>query len=380
MSLVFSEEQDELRRVLRSYFASHCSLQETRRLMETTDGYDPRVWKQMGDELGLQGIALPEAFGGGGFSFIDQVVIVEEMGRALVSSPYFSSVILAGTALLNSGDEAAQNDFLPQIASGQMIATLAVSENDGDWSGATCETSAIEVDGTFVLSGTKSFVLDGAVADLILVLAQTPAGPSLFAVEGEPLGLTRTPLKTLDATRKLALLEFSSVPARLIGPIGTGLSAVLPAVQTAIVALAVEQVGAANRCLEICVDYAKSRVQFGRPIGGFQAIKHKCANLLMHVESSRSAAYYAAWAIADDSDDVSLATSLAKAYCSDTFNMATADLIQILGGIGFTWEHDAHLYYRRSRSSALLFGSPERHRDIVAGILLDAVDRQDAQS
>jgi alkylation response protein AidB-like acyl-CoA dehydrogenase len=257
---------------------------------------------------------------------------------------------------------------------------LAVSEADGDWSVTTCQTSAVKVDGNYILNGTKSFVLDGEVADLILVLAQTPEGPSLFAVDGESPGLTRTMLKTLDATRKLALLDFKSVSARLIGVEGSGSSSVIPAVQTAIAALAVEQVGAANRCLEICVDYAKSRVQFGRPIGGFQAIKHKCANLLMHVESSRSAAYYAAWAVAEGSDDVSLASSLAKAYCSDTFNLATADMIQILGGIGFTWEHDAHLYYRRSRSSALLFGSPQRHRDVLAGLLLDAVNREDAQS
>ncbi len=371
MSLAFTAEQEELRSSLRSFFAAYSSTQDVRKLMETSEGYDAAVWKRMAGELGLQGIALPEEVGGSGYSIIEQIVILEEMGRALVCSPYFSTVILAATALLESGDLDAQHEFLPGIAGGTTIATIGLAEDDGEWTSAGCATTATRTGPGYVLDGSKSYVLDGHTADLVLVVAQAPSGPSLFAVDGTAPGLRRRLLHSLDQTRKLAALSFSSTPARLVGIEGDAARVADSTMRGAAVALAAEQVGGAGRCLELSVEYAKLRVQFGRPIGSFQAIKHKCANLLVEVESARSAAYYAAWAALDRSAELPLVASLAKAYCSDTFALAAAEMIQIHGGIGFTWEHDAHLYYRRARSSAVLFGTPEQHRDIVAGLLLD---------
>ena len=214
-------------------------------------------------------------------------------------------------------------------------------------------------------------MLDGHVADLILVGAQADGGPSLFAVHGGADGLTRRPLETLDMTRKQAALELSATPARLIGAEGSAADVLERTLRHAVVALAAEQVGGAQRCLDMSVEYAKIRMQFGRPIGSFQAIKHMCADLLLEVESARSAAYYAAWAAQDGSDELPLVSSLAKAFCSEAYFRAAADNIQIHGGIGFTWEHDAHLYYRRAKSTELMLGTPEQHREIAAGYLID---------
>ena len=372
MFLAFTPEQEELRASLRSFFAAHSSTEQLRRVMESADAYDRALWKRMATELGLPGIALPEEFGGSGYSIIEQIIILEEMGRGLVCSPYFATVILAATALLESGDASAQQDYLPGIADGTTLATLALAEEDGEWSADAGATTAVPGDGGYVLEGAKSYVIDGQVAGLLLVVAQAPSGPGLFAVDATAPGLSRRLLHTLDETRKLAAIEFRGTPARLIGAEGDASRVVSATMAVAAVALAVEQVGGADRCLELTVEYAKLRTQFGRPIGGFQAIKHKCANLLMHVESARSAAYYAAWAVLERSAELPLAASLAKAYCSDTFTLASAQMIHIHGGIGFTWEHDAHLYYRRARSAAVLFGTPEQHRDIVAGLLLDS--------
>jgi alkylation response protein AidB-like acyl-CoA dehydrogenase len=214
-------------------------------------------------------------------------------------------------------------------------------------------------------------VLDGHTAGLFLVAAATGAGPSLFAVQGGAAGLTRRPLETLDRTRKLARVELTSAEAVLVGTEGGAAATLTRALQVAAAALAAEQVGGAQRCLDMSVEYAKLRMQFGRPIGGFQAIKHMCADMLLEVESARSAAYYAAWAAAEDSDELPLVSSLAKAYCSEAYFRTAADNIQIHGGIGFTWEHDAHLYYRRAKSSELMLGTPSEHREIAATYLID---------
>jgi len=224
----------------------------------------------------------------------------------------------------------------------------------------------------------KTLALDGHIASLILVVAQTGGGPSLFAVDGSASGLTRRKLETLDMTRKVAALEFAGTPARLIADEGAAAGILERTLWLAAIALAAEQVGAAQKCLDMSVEYAKLRVQFGRPIGSFQAIKHKCADMLLEVESARSAAYYAAWAAADGSDELPLLASLAKAYCSDAFANAATENIQIHGGIGFTWEHDAHLYYRRAKSTEQFLGSPSEHRDRLAQRLLDGEGIGDA--
>jgi alkylation response protein AidB-like acyl-CoA dehydrogenase len=279
--------------------------------------------------------------------------------------------VLATYALLNSGDQAAAEEFLPGMAEGTTIATLAGPEDDGAWSTESLQTRARRDGDGYLLDGRKSFVLDGHVADLILVVAQADAGPSLFAVRGDAEGLTRRPLTTLDMTRKQAALTLDGVPAALVGTEGGAADVVTRTLRLAVVALAAEQVGGAQRCLDMSVEYAKIRMQFGRPIGSFQAIKHMCADMLLEVESARSAAYYAAWAAQDESDELPLVSSMAKAYCSEAYFRAAADNIQIHGGIGFTWEHDAHLYYRRAKSTELMLGTPGEHREIAAGYLID---------
>ena len=370
MSMTFSAEQEELRSSVRRFLEQKSSSAEVRRLMETEEGYDPKVWSQMAEQLGLQGLALPEEHGGSGYGFIEQIAVLEEMGRALLCAPYFSTVVLAATALLESGDEAAQKDLLPGIADGSTIATLAWVEDPASWDTSAISTTAKRSGDGYALDGTKTLVLDGHIANLLLVVAQTDSRPSLFAVEADASGLTRRSLETLDMTRKLASLELSGTPARLIAEEGAATGILERTLQHAIVALSAEQVGGAQKCLEMSVDYAKLRVQFGRPIGSFQAIKHKCADMLLEVESAKSAAYYAAWAIADKTDEVPVVTALAKAYCSDAFASAATETIQIHGGIGFTWEHDAHLYYRRAKSTEQFLGSPSDHRETLAALLL----------
>jgi alkylation response protein AidB-like acyl-CoA dehydrogenase len=362
----FSEEQEELRRAVRRFLEDKSPSTEVRRLMETAEGYDTAVWSQMANQLGLQALTIPEAYAGAGFGYVELVVVLEEMGRSLLCAPYFSTVALAANALLASGDEAAKEEYLPTIANGETIATLAFTEETGRWDldGVTLAAS-VSGDG-WALDGTKSYVLDGHTANLVLVAARTNSGLSLFAVAGDADGLERTPLATMDQTRKQAKLGFSGVKAQLIGEEGAAGPALSKTLDLAAVALAAEQVGGAQRVLDMSVEYAKSRIQFGRPIGSFQAIKHKCADMLLEIESAKSAAYYAGWAAAEDNDELPVTACLAKAYCSEAYFHAAAENIQIHGGIGFTWEHDAHLYFKRAKSSELIFGDPSYHRELLA--------------
>ncbi|HEX7166014.1 MAG TPA: acyl-CoA dehydrogenase family protein [Acidimicrobiales bacterium] len=366
MNFAFSEEQEELRKSVRKFLETKSAETEVRRLMETTEGYDPDVWNQMGQQLGLQGLAIPEEYGGSGYGYVELIIIFEEMGRSLLAAPYFSTVALAANALLAIGDDAAKKEYLPGIASGETIATLAFTEDNGRWDVDGIQLEATKSGDGYTLDGHKMFVLDGHVANLIIVAARTAGGISFFAVDGDASGLTRTPLATMDQTRKQARLEFAGTPARLIGTEGGGEQALVKTLDLAAVALAAEQVGGAQKCLEMSVEYAKVRVQFGRPIGSFQAIKHKCADMLLEVESAKSAAYYAGWAAADDSEELPVVASLAKAYCSEAYFHAAAENIQIHGGIGFTWEHPAHLYFKRAKSSELLLGDPAYHRELLA--------------
>jgi alkylation response protein AidB-like acyl-CoA dehydrogenase len=366
VNFAFSEEQEELRKSVRRFLDDKSPEAEVRRLMETTDGYDPAVWTQMAQQLGLQGLAIPEEFGGSGFTFVELVVVLEEMGRALLCAPYFSTIGLAANTLLASGDDQAKKDYLPGIASGDTIATVAFTEDSGRWDESGITLAASKAADGWTLDGHKMFVIDGHVANLILVAARTGEAVSLFAVDGRASGLSRTALSTMDQTRKQARLEFAGVPARLVGPEGQGWPILSKTLDLAAVALAAEQVGGAQRCLDMSVEYAKVRVQFGRPIGSFQAIKHKCADMLLEVESAKSAAYYAGWAAAEDNEELPVVASLAKAYCSDAYFHAAAENIQIHGGIGFTWEHPAHLYFKRAKSSELMLGDPTYHRELLA--------------
>jgi alkylation response protein AidB-like acyl-CoA dehydrogenase len=369
VNFAFSEEQEQLREAVRRFLEAKSPESEVRRLMETTEGYDPAVWQQMAQELGLQSLAVPEAYGGQGFGFVELGIVLEEMGRALLCAPYFSSVVLAGQAILNAGDEAHRKELLPGIASGETIATLAFTEPNGRWDAAGITMEA-RPDGDGVrLEGTKMFVLDGHVADLIVTVARRPGtegtdGLGFYAVRADAEGLTRTPLTTMDQTRKQAKLEFAGVAAE---PIGDGAwPALSKTLDQAAIALCNEMVGGAQFVLEEAVQYAKDRVQFGRPIGSFQAIKHKCADMLLEVESAKSAAYYGSWVAAEDNDELPVVAPLAKAYCSEAYFHAAAENIQIHGGIGFTWEHNAHLYFKRAKSSEILLGDATYHRELLA--------------
>ena len=366
MNFAFSEEQEELRRITRQFLEAKSPESEVRAQMDTTDGYDPAVWAQMANELGLQSLTIPEEYGGQGFTYVELTVVLEEMGRALLCAPYFSTVVLATNTLVHSGDEAAKKELLPGIASGETIATVAFTEPNGKWDESGIEATATKASDGWTIDGTKMFVIDGHVANLIIVAAKTDSGISLFKVDGDAEGLTRTALSTMDQTRKQAKLELSGVPATLIGTDGGGWDVLNRVLDLAAVGLAAEQVGGAQKVLEMAVQYAKDRVQFGRPIGSFQAIKHKCADMLLEVESAKSAAYYAAWCAAELNDELPEVACLAKAYCSEAYFHSAAENIQIHGGIGFTWEHPAHLYFKRAKSSELLFGDPTYHRELLA--------------
>ena len=402
MNFAFSDEQEELRASVRRFLSEKSPETEVRRLMDTTEGYDPAVWSQMADQLGLQSLTIPEEFGGSGFTYVELLVVLEEMGAALLCAPFFSSVALAANALLTSGDDEAKKSYLPGIASGETIATLAITEDNGKWDFSGIECKAAQSGDGWVLNGHKMFVLDGHVANLVIVAARSAKGVSLFAVQGDApgltraalptmdqtrkqarlefsdtpavligadgdaAGLTRTPLPTMDQTRKQARLEFSDTPAILVGSDGAAEAALSKTLDLAAVALAAEQVGGAQHVLDASVEYAKTRIQFGRPIGSFQAIKHKCADMLLEVESAKSAAYYAGWAAAEDSDELPVVASLAKSYCSEAYFHAAAENIQIHGGIGFTWEHPAHLYFKRAKSSELFLGDAAYHRERLA--------------
>jgi alkylation response protein AidB-like acyl-CoA dehydrogenase len=378
MILGVSAEQEALRASVRRFLADRAPLSRVRALMDAGET-DWAVWEQAGSQLGLQGLAIPEAYGGAGFSFAEQAVVLEEFGAALYGGPYLASAVLAATALLASPDEGARRDLLPGIASGQTVATLAFTEDGGSWDPAAIRLSAVKDGAAWRLDGHKSFVLDGTTAGLVLVVAATDAGLSLFAVKGDseggmgrrvgggrPDGLSRAALPALDQTRQLARLEFAGVTGRLIGSPGDGAAALDRALDVAAVALAAEQLGGAQRALDMAVEYAKVRRQFDRPIGSFQAIKHRCADLLLEVESLRSAVGYAAAAVAEDSAEIPVLASLVKAYASETYFHVAAENIQIHGGIGFTWEHDAHLYFKRAKASELFLGDGAYHRERLA--------------
>jgi len=371
MKLAYSTEQQELRESVRRFLADRVPLPRVRELMDSADGTDEKVWSYAGSQLGLQGIAIPEQYGGAGFSFTEQAIVLEELGAALYPGPYLASAVLAATALLASSDEAAKAELLPPIASGETVATLAFTEDDGSWDPDAIRLAAAPAnpgpatDG-WVLDGHKSFVLDGHTAGLILTVARTDDGLSLFAVPAGAPGLARTELPALDQTRKLARCVFAATPARLVGTPGEAAAILSRTLDVAAVALAAEQLGGAQRALDMAVAYAKIRHQFGRPIGSFQAIKHRCADLLLEVESLRSAVGYAAAAVAEDSSEVPVVAALVKALASDTYFHVAAENIQIHGGIGFTWEHDAHLYFKRAKASELFLGDANYHRERLA--------------
>jgi len=358
----------------RAVLADHSTGEHVRQVMTTDLGYDDKVWQRIGAELGWPAIIVPEEYGGLGLSYVALVALLECMGEVLLCSPFFSSVCLGGNALLHGGTVAQKQQYLPQLAAGQLRVTLAMTEANGLWNSQGIETTATQAGDEFVLSGSKRYVLDGHCADPLVVAARAEGsegheGVSLFLVEPGSEGLDVEPLPTMDQTRRLAQIELQEVrvpTSSLMGKEGEGIDALHKTLDLASIALAAEQVGGAQRSLDLAVEYAKGREQFGRPIAGFQAIKHKCADMLVEVEFAKSAAYNACFAAAENEEDFLESAALAKAYCSDAYFQAAADNIQIHGGMGFTWEHPAHLYFKRAKASALLFGDAARHREALA--------------
>lgn len=364
MDFSWSPEQDLLRDGVRKFLAR--SAADVRKVMATREGFDRAVWRRMAEELGLHGIGLPEEYGGAGATLLELGIVCEELGRTVHPSPFFSSVILAGRTILAVGSEDEKRLLLPNIASGESIAALALLEEGGAWDLDAVTTLARRDGDAFVVDGEKAFVSDGHVADLFVVVARVDGALSAIVVERDAPGLTVTPLSTMDQTRRQARLSLSAVRGRLLGPIENTFYALTRALDEAAVCLSCEMLGGASRALEAMVDYAKVRTQFGRAIGSFQAIKHTCAEVFLEVESARSAAYWAAWARANDDAEATIAASAAKSWCCDAYFHAAAACIQVHGGIGFTWEHDAHLHLKRARSAINLLGDPVLHRERVA--------------
>lgn len=365
MQFSFTEEQGEFRDVLRRFLADRSPAAEVRRLMATDEGWDADGWRKLNEEMGLTALAIPEDFGGQGFGMVEHAMVMEEAGRGLLCAPYFATTALAAPAILAAGTEDQKRTLLPAIASGETVATLAFVEDDGVWDGSTTTATATEKDGGWILDGHKSFVIDGHTADLIAVLASAPSGLSLFTIAGDAAGLERRALTTVDPTRKLARLEFKGVPAEPLGEIG---KAAVPLAQTldqAAILLANEMVGGAERLREDAQDYVAMRMQFGRAIASFQAIKHKCADMLLDVEMAKSAAYAAASAAADGDANVPALASLAKASAADTYMATAVTAIQLHGGIGFTWDNDTHLWFKRAKGSEVLLGDPAYHRELL---------------
>jgi alkylation response protein AidB-like acyl-CoA dehydrogenase len=373
-TLAFSAEHDELRSMVRRFLLDRSPEAEVRRLMETPEGYDPEAWMTMAQQLGLQGLQIPEEYGGSGAGFVELQIVCDEMGRALLCAPFLSSAVLATSVLLCVDDPIARQRYLPGLADGSIVATLAMTESDGEWSCDGVATVAVQSrkgddSRRYEITGEKLFVLDGMVANLLLVVGRTDQGLSLFAVDPTAQGLHREPLSTLDETRKQARVTLDRVEGSLVGVDGGAVAPLVEALDRGAAALAAEQAGGARRTLEMAVEYAKVREQFGRPIGSYQAIKHKCADMLLEVESATSAAYAAGWAIDGQTSEVGVLASLAKAYCSEAYYHCAAENIQIHGGIGFTWEYPAHLYFKRARSTEALLGSPRFHRELLAARL-----------
>jgi alkylation response protein AidB-like acyl-CoA dehydrogenase len=369
MALITTDEQEALREVMRAFLRKYSAEADVRIQMDSELGYDPQAWQTAAEQIGMQALAIPEDLGGAGYGFDELSVILEEAGRTLFTGPVLPSVVLAPAVLLLSGDSAACERYLPGLADGSMIATVAVSEDAAKWDEADITVSATREGGDWVLTGTKRYVIGGAQAGLILVAARTDRGVSVFAIDSPTTGLTVEPLPVMDLTRRLASLTFDRTPAMLVGGDGAGWTTLSQVFDQAIVALACEQVGSAAAVLDLTVDYLKVRQQFGRPIGSFQAIKHRCADMLVELESARSAAAYASAAITAGAEDASVSASIAKVYCSQAFYHIAAESIQMHGGIGFTWEHPAHLYFKRAKSGEVLFGSPAAHRERIADLI-----------
>lgn len=377
MDFGFSEDQELLRDSARKFLDAECPTTFVRKMMEDDSGHATELWKKAA-ELGWMGILIPEEHGGIGGSFLDLVVVMEEMGRSLMPGPFLATVLLGGPAVLAGGSDEQKAAVLPQVAAGELVMTLAQAEKSGRYDAGGIGLPATTRGSDFVLSGEKLFVPDAHVADQMVVAARTgsPDTPeeeiTLFLVDAKSPGIEITQLKTVDMTRRQCHVAFQDVAvagSQVLGEVGQGWPILQRVLDQAIAGLCTEMVGTGQQALDMAVEYAKERVQFGKPIGSFQAVKHKCVDMMVQVENARSLTYYAAWTVDENVDEASQAVPMAKAYCSDMCKTVTSEAIQVHGGIGFTWEHDMHLFYRRGLASEAAFGSAPTHREVVAQTL-----------
>src|SRR5271163_2797056 len=357
-----SDEQRALRSAVADLMARRSAEAQVRALTATDTGFDPALWRELA-AMGLTGLLIDEQYGGAGAGPVEMGMAMEEMGAALLVSPFLSTAVLVPSLLVEAGDAAECAAVLPRIAAGDLIASVAFAEDGSARLPSTIATSAGAIGDAWHVTGSKHFLLDGQSADLLYLLAGTDAAPAVFAVDAGAPGMDVTLLTTLDPTRKQCRLQFVDTPARLVGRLGAGVEVFTAALDRSAVALVSEQAGGARRAVEMAAEYAKTRYQFGRAIGSFQAVKHMCADMLLEAESAVSAARFIANSFAEHAPSRIADLALAQAYCSDAFVFVAATSIQVHGGIGFTWEHPAHLYLRRARSDAQLLGSPSWHRE-----------------
>ena len=377
MNFGFNEEQELLRSTARKFFDNECASDTVRKLMDGPEGMTPDLWKKIAEQ-GWTGLIFPDEHGGMGLGFVDLVVLMEEMGRAVVPGPFFSTVLLGGLAIREAGTDAQKKAWLPKISSGEARATLAWMEPSAELGARGITLTATAKGAGFTLDGTKLFVHDANTADVIVVAARTASGKSpeegvsVFLVPKGTPGLSVTLLPTMDQTRKLCEVAFKNIEVgadALMGQAGSGWAPLARVLDRATVALCAEMCGGAQKVLEMTVEYAKIRQAFGRPIGSYQGVKHKAADMLVDVENSKSITYYAAWAMDEDVPEGPLAVSMAKAYVSDAYRRVAGAGIQLHGGIGFTREHDLHLYFKRAKGSEFTFGDATWHRERVAQLV-----------
>ena len=361
----FSADQKALRDQARKFLSEHASSTRVRRILEGAAPYDAELWRGMG-EMGWMGTAIPEPLGGAGFGHLELCVIAEELGRSLAPTPFASTIYLAAEALLLAGSDAQKKRWLPRIAQGEAIGCLAIAEGPQV---ATPANLSTRVDGSR-LTGAKVPVADGDVADFSIVLAAEGAGRAgLFLVDLKGPGVTRASVATVDPTRSHARLSFDAAPAEPLGAPGQGWPLTERLLDRAAVLVAFEQLGGAQAALEMAREYALGRFAFGRQIASFQAIKHKLADMYVGVELARSNAYYGAWALTKDAPELPVAAAAARVAASEAYYQAAKENIQIHGGMGFTWEFDCHLHYRRAKLTGLMLGSARRWKDLLVSRL-----------
>ena len=374
MNFGLNESQTTLQSSARRFLAAECPIAEVRRLMETDTAHDQALWSKIAAQ-GWMGLLIPEDLGGSAMGPVEMAVLLEEMGRALLPGPYFSTVLLAASAIDYGGGEDRKREYLTKIASGGLLATLALLEESASWNpDAVRMRASTSSNGAFRLHGRKLFVPDAAVAGLLVCAARLDSDFALFLVDANTQGLAIRPLPAMDNTRKLYEVAFDAVelpPTALLVRGPRAYAALQRTLDLAAAGLAAEMTGGMQRVLEITVEYAKTRKQFGKSIGSFQAVQHLCADMLLYTEGSRSASYYAAWALGSEDPGAPTAVSVAKAYSSDAFREVANRGIQVHGGMGFTWENDMHLYYRRAKASEIAYGDAIFHRERIARFVMD---------